>query len=194
MVVARLVPHKQVEHALDVLATLRAEFPDLQLDLVGHGWWHDELVAHAARLGVQDAVIWHGHVSDQRRDELLAGAWVALLPSAKEGWGLAVVEAAAQGTPTVAYRQAGGVTESILDGRTGLLVDDGSSPVGDSAALAEATRELLRSPEPVARRWARQRASTRRRTPGRRRQREFEQVVEEAAQPRAEQSASSCRR
>ena len=35
-----------------------------------------------------------------------------LLPSVKEGWGLAVMEAAAQGTPTIAYRSAGGVAES----------------------------------------------------------------------------------
>jgi glycosyltransferase involved in cell wall biosynthesis len=34
-----------------------------------------------------------------------------------------VIEAALQGTPTVAYRSAGGVTESIRDGVTGLLVD-----------------------------------------------------------------------
>ena len=47
-----------------------------------------------------------------------------LLPSVKEGWGLAIMEAAAQGTPTLAYRSAGGVTESIVDGETGLLVDD----------------------------------------------------------------------
>jgi glycosyltransferase involved in cell wall biosynthesis len=140
VLVARLVPHKQVEHALDALAVLRQEFPELHLDLVGDGWWHDELLAHAARLGLDRELTWHGHVTERRRDELLAGAWVALMPSVKEGWGLAVVEAAAQGTPTIAYREAGGVAESILDGRTGVLVEG-------PGELIEATRELLCSPE-----------------------------------------------
>jgi len=46
------------------------------------------------------------------------------LPSRKEGWGLAVVEAAQHGVPTIGYRSSGGLTDSIVDGVTGLLVDD----------------------------------------------------------------------
>ena len=46
-----------------------------------------------------------------------------VLPSRKEGWGLAVIEAAQHGVPTVGYRSAGGLTDSIVDGVTGLLVD-----------------------------------------------------------------------
>jgi glycosyltransferase involved in cell wall biosynthesis len=49
---------------------------------------------------------------------------VALTPSLKEGWGLTIVEAGAAGTPTVAFRGAGGVEEALVDGRTGLLADD----------------------------------------------------------------------
>ena len=139
VVLARLVPHKRIEHAFEVLAALRDDLPGLGLDVVGSGWWHDELVAAARALGVDDLVVWHGHVDDAERDRLLSRAWVALLPSAREGWALSVVEAAAQGTPTIAYRSAGGVNESILDGRTGVLVD------GPGEA-AEAVRELLDQP------------------------------------------------
>jgi glycosyltransferase involved in cell wall biosynthesis len=139
-VLARLVPHKRVEDALLVVARLRDELPGLRLDVIGDGWWHDELTAEAARLGVADVVTFHGHVEAGERDRLLAGAWVMLLPSVKEGWGLAVLEAAVQGTPTIAYREAGGVTESVLDGRTGLLADD----VDELLAL---TRRLVLDPE-----------------------------------------------
>lgn len=123
-VLARLVPHKQVEHAFGVVARLRAELPDVHLDVIGEGWWHDELLEEVERLGVSDLVTFHGHVPQDERDRLLGEAWVMLLPSVKEGWGLAILEAAVQGTPTVAYRDAGGVTESIVDGETGLLADD----------------------------------------------------------------------
>ena len=46
------------------------------------------------------------------------------LPSLKEGWGLVIGEAGTYGTPTVAYRSAGGTRESIEEGRSGLLADD----------------------------------------------------------------------
>ncbi|MCW2791479.1 MAG: hypothetical protein JWO76_577 [Nocardioides sp.] len=135
-VLARLVPHKQVEHAFAVVARLRSELPDLHLDVVGEGWWHDQLLAEVARLGIGDLVTFHGHVTARRRDEILAASWLMMLPSVKEGWGLAVLEAAVQRTPTVAYRFAGGVTESVVDGETGLLADD-------EADLFRLTRELM---------------------------------------------------
>lgn len=124
VVLTRLVPHKQVEHVLAVARRLRSRHPDLRVDVVGDGWWRDRLEAHAAELGVCDLVTFHGHVGDAERDRLLATAWVMVLPSVTEGWGIAVTEAAAQGTPTVGYRSSGGLNESVVDGRTGWLADD----------------------------------------------------------------------
>ena len=45
------------------------------------------------------------------------------MPSAKEGWGIAVIEAAQHGVPTVGYREAGGLRDSIVEDETGILVD-----------------------------------------------------------------------
>lgn len=136
-VLSRLVPHKQIEHAFAVVQRLRSEFPDLHLDVVGDGWWRSELVAAATAVGVGDHVTFHGHVSDVRRDELVGRAWVMLMPSVKEGWCLAITESGAQGTPSVAYAHAGGVTESIQDRTTGRLA-------ADVDEMAEAVRALLR--------------------------------------------------
>jgi glycosyltransferase involved in cell wall biosynthesis len=124
VVLSRLVPHKQIEHAFVVVQRLAPEFPELRLDVVGDGWWRDELVAAAADLGVSDRVRFHGHVSDARRDDLVGRGWLMVMPSVKEGWCLAITESGAQGTPSVAYAAAGGVTESIRDGETGRLVTD----------------------------------------------------------------------
>jgi len=123
-VLSRLVPHKQIEDVLDAVAELLPRTPDLHLDVVGGGWWHDRLVAHAARLGITDAVTFHGHVDDRTKHEVLQRCWVHVLPSRKEGWGLAVTEAAQHAVPTIGYRSSGGLTDSIVDGVTGLLVDD----------------------------------------------------------------------
>ena len=130
VVLSRLVPHKQIEDALEAIAVLGARVPGLHLDVIGGGWWGDRLVAHAAALGITDAVTFHGHVDDVAKHRVVQRSWVHLLPSRKEGWGLAVVEAAQHGVPTIGYRSSGGLADSIVDGVTGVLVDDHEELVG----------------------------------------------------------------
>jgi len=124
VVLSRLVPHKQIEDALDAVAALRTRIPDLHLDVVGGGWWQDRLLEHAQRLGIARAVTFHGHVDEDTKHAVVQRSWVHVLPSRKEGWALAVVEAAQHAVPTVGYRSSGGLTDSVVDGVTGLLVDD----------------------------------------------------------------------
>lgn len=129
-VVGRLVPHKQVEHAIDAWSVLRSEWPDLTLTIAGAGWWEQELRDYATaamdRVGALPtrAITFEGHVDEQRKHEIYAQSWVMALPSLKEGWGLVVGEAGMHGTTTVAYRSAGGTQESIEDEVSGLLVDN----------------------------------------------------------------------
>lgn len=143
-VVGRLVPHKQVEHAIDTWRDLVAELPGLTLTIAGSGWWDQELRDHATRTmaarGMSHGISFEGHVDEGRKQEVYAAAWLMLLPSLKEGWGLVVGEAGMHRTPTIAYRSAGGTRESIEDGSSGLLVD---SPAG----LTAAARRILTEPE-----------------------------------------------
>jgi len=124
VVLGRLVPHKRVEHAVDVVARLAAEEPTLRLRIVGDGWWRERVAEHAREVGVADRVDILGFVDEETKHTELAMAWLALAPSVKEGWGLCVVEAASHATPTIAYHGTGGLSESIVDGESGLLVDD----------------------------------------------------------------------
>ena len=82
-----------------------------------------------------DRVTLHGFVSEERKRELYASAWVSLTASSAEGWCLTVMEAAACATPSAALR-VGGLPESIVDGETGALADD-------PAQLTERVRELV---------------------------------------------------
>jgi glycosyltransferase involved in cell wall biosynthesis len=151
-ILGRLVPHKRVDHALEALARLRPRFPGLSLDVVGTGWAADDFRTTARSLGVEDDVTFTGFVDEDTKHDLLARSWVHLCPSVKEGWGLSVMEAAAHGVPTVAYRDAGGLSESIVDGDTGLLVE----PTLD--AFVAGVERLLRDDEVRARMGARARA------------------------------------
>ncbi|WP_425544585.1 glycosyltransferase family 4 protein [Actinoplanes couchii] len=136
VVVGRLVPHKRVEMALDTVAALTDELPELTLTVAGQGWWEDELREYAVKLGIAERVRFAGFVSDEEKRVLMSRAWVALTPSLKEGWGLTIVEASAVGTPNIAFRGAGGVEESLVDGRTGMLAED-------QADFTAKTRRLL---------------------------------------------------
>ena len=124
LVLGRLVPHKRVEHVLEAAAELRGRHPGLRVSVVGDGWWAEELVVAAHRLGVDDIVDFLGFADETTKHAELARAWVLALPSLKEGWGLVVLEAAGYAVPAVGYANAGGVAESIVDGVTGLLADD----------------------------------------------------------------------
>lgn len=136
LVLGRLVPHKRVEHVLHAAARLRTRIPRLRVRVVGDGWWAEELEEESRRTGVDDIVEFTGFLDEDAKQREMAQAWVLALPSLKEGWGLVVMEAAGLGVPTVAYRSAGGVAESVLDGVTGLLVDD-------EEAFADALGRLL---------------------------------------------------
>lgn len=135
-VVGRLVPHKQVEQAIDTALALREEFPDLSLHVVGAGWWEGVLHEYARTRDAGGTVVFEGHVDERRKHEIYEGSWVLLLPSLKEGWGLVIPEAGIHGTPAIAYRSAGGTQESIAHEVSGLLVDD-------AAGLVQSTRRLL---------------------------------------------------
>ena len=138
LVIGRLVPHKRVEIALEVLAELASEFPTLTLTVAGRGWWEPQLRQRARELAITDRVDFAGFVTESQRHQLYGRSWVSLVPSVKEGWGLVVVEAGVHGTPSVAFHGAGGVTDSIIDGETGLLVE-----ADDVDAFRDAVRLLL---------------------------------------------------
>ncbi|MXG88533.1 glycosyltransferase [Nocardioides sp. YIM 123512] len=133
-VVGRLVPHKQVEHAVDAVVALRGRLPGIRLHVVGSGWWEAELREHVVARDAEDLVVWEGQVDEARKHEVYERAWVLALPSLKEGWGLVIGEAGMHRTPTVAYSSAGGTRESVRDGWSGLLVED---QVGFVAALGD---------------------------------------------------------
>jgi glycosyltransferase involved in cell wall biosynthesis len=136
-VLGRLVPHKRVEHVFETAARLLARWPKLRVAVVGDGWWARELRDRARQQGLDEVVEFLGYVDEQRKHEELARAWLLAAPSLKEGWGLVVVEAATHQVPTVGYRDAGGLSESVVDGDTGLLVDDLDGFVDAVARLIE---------------------------------------------------------
>lgn len=143
--VGRLMRYKGIETAIRALATARRTRGDLTLDIAGSGPHRPDLERLVATLGLGDAVRFLGRVSEDQKRGLLRSTWANVLPSAKEGWGITVMEAAACGTPSLASDRPG-LRDSVRHETTGWLL-----PHGDSDALAERMLALAGDPAMVAR-------------------------------------------
>ncbi|MFD3532434.1 glycosyltransferase family 4 protein [Streptomyces sp. NPDC058664] len=141
-VVSRLVPQKRVDLVLRAVPALLRRLPDLRVDLCGDGPEGESLRKLAAGLGIGAAVVFHGRVSDARKEELFHQAWLTVVPSAAEGWGLTVIEANAVGTPALAF-DVPGLRDAIRPGVNGWLLD----PEADLAAGIASALDTLSTPE-----------------------------------------------
>lgn len=121
--VGELVAHKRVDVALE--AARRA---GMQVSVVGTGPERARLAKRYA--GTAEFL---GRVSDAELAHVLASARALVVPNIEE-FGIAAVEAQAAGRPVIAPN-AGGTRETVIDGQTGVLVDEANID-----GLAEAMR------------------------------------------------------
>ena len=129
----RLVPHKHPE----VVVRLAAEL-GVRAHMIGEG----HMMSRLERLAIDlDApVTFHGHVDEREKYEVLKRSWALVMPSTQEGYGLAIIEAMACGTPPIAY-DSGGPAEIIRDGENGFLI-----PTGDYDLLKRAVEMMIEDP------------------------------------------------
>jgi glycosyltransferase involved in cell wall biosynthesis len=122
--VSRMVPHKRVRLAIEAMPAILGHHPEARLDLIGDGPERAALEQLAGRVAA-GRVVFHGAVPDAERDAIVRAAWIGVNPSAGEGWGISVIEANALGVPVLGFRVPG-LRDSIRDGETGWLVDEGA--------------------------------------------------------------------
>jgi glycosyltransferase involved in cell wall biosynthesis len=113
LIVSALVPYKRIEVGIDA-----CRMAGIPLKIVGDGPER----AHLERLAGAGTVELLGRVSDEALRDLYRRASLLLLPG-EEDFGIVPLEAQACGRPVVATR-AGGATETVRHGETGLLVDE----------------------------------------------------------------------
>jgi glycosyltransferase involved in cell wall biosynthesis len=139
--VGRLSPEK--DHATLIRAFARLE-GTFQLEIAGEGPLREPLEALTRELGVADRVSLAGFVADPF--QMFRRAALVVSSSRYEGFGNAIVEALACGTPVVATDCPYGPREILDEGRYGTLV-----PVGDALAIANAiTQAMAASPDRAA--------------------------------------------
>lgn len=136
--VGRLKRYKSVDHLLRAARLLLDRGLEFQTVIVGDGDDRPRLEALAQKIGLGGRVIFTGFVSEEEKIGWYRRAALLVENSAKEGWGLIVIEANACGLPTVVARSPG-LIDSSRDGVNGFMYD-----YGDVAGMAERIERLLR--------------------------------------------------
>jgi glycosyltransferase involved in cell wall biosynthesis len=139
--VARLSYEKNQTCLIDAMRIVATKRPKAKLVIVGWGPLEGQLRSSVERLGLQDSVLFLGHLPSHEVYELLGSIDVFALSSIYEGFNLAILEAMACGRPIVSTNVTG-VQEAVVDGRTGTLV-----PPSNPEALAQAIVDLLDHPD-----------------------------------------------
>ena len=136
--VGRFSPSKRIQDIIRALAIFRRTTGVGQLILVGGGnsRYARKLKRLAEKLGVYQSTKFVGYLTEREKQLAMAQSHALLMASVREGWGLAVTEANACGTPAIVY-DVPGLRDSVRNNDTGLLV--GPTP----EKLAEGMRRLL---------------------------------------------------
>ena len=132
LAMGRLVEYKRIDLLLRLWERVRPVTGG-RLVIVGDGPERERL-QQLAGPGVEFA----GHVTEAEKHRLLCAAWLLLHPSAVEGWGLVVTEAAVRETPAIAF-DVPGLRDSVVDGETGVLARGESSFAAAWCTLALST-------------------------------------------------------
>lgn len=132
--IGRLVQTKGFDLLLDAFA--RAHPPaNAGIVLAGEGPAREALEAQAARLGLEDRVIFTGRLDRAGIVSIAAGAALLAVPSRVEAFGIVVLEGWRAGIPVLATDR-GGPAELIRDGTDGILVDP-TNPVAFGTRLEQ---------------------------------------------------------
>jgi phosphatidylinositol alpha-mannosyltransferase len=126
-------PRKNVLMLVEAAGILRRRVPDLELWISGTGDLAS--ILRRAPAAGREAVVDLGRGTEEEHIARYAAAWVTVLPSYYEAFGLCLVESLASGTPIVVLSGGGGPTEIVRPG-LGTLADPTSSSLADACEQA----------------------------------------------------------
>lgn len=135
--VGRHVPDKRVEALPAALAHARERLPELTATIYGDGPSRPAVLAEIERLGLTDVIATPGFVSQQELEHGLRTASCLVNPSAREGYGLVVVESCAVGTPVVLVAGADNAAAELVENGVNGAVAASVAPQSLGSALVD---------------------------------------------------------
>ena len=127
--VGRLAPHKHVELLVDAFRIVKEKAPEAELHIVGLGPCLSSIKNKA--YGLKDCFI-HGFLHDDQVIDLLESSWLFVLPSEREGSGIAVLEGMAAGLPFVTVDCPDNASKELTRFKCGVAVHPDAGSVASA--------------------------------------------------------------
>jgi glycosyltransferase involved in cell wall biosynthesis len=140
LMVNRLIERRGIDYMIEALPDVRDAVSNTELHIVGDGPRGEHLKSRAQKLGVGDAVTFHGNVSASELVEQYAKSTLFSHLSYADGWNQPALEAMASGRPVVCTNKPH--NSMVVHEETGYKV-----PWADSGMLASRLIDILSSPE-----------------------------------------------
>jgi glycosyltransferase involved in cell wall biosynthesis len=143
-----LVPDKGVHFLIQAFSNLKPRYPDLELEVFGSSslWSRGEYLDLSALAAALPGLTFHGKRSQSEIADGFRRSGICVVPSIWfDPYPLTSLEAQACGAPVVAFRM-GGLPEGIVQGESGVVVDEVSAE-----ALTVALDSLLQDPSRMRR-------------------------------------------
>jgi glycosyltransferase involved in cell wall biosynthesis len=142
----RHIREKRAELVPAAVAAARVSLPELRARIFGDGPERPQVLAAIAAAGMDGVVDAPGFVDGDEISQTMAAATCHVLPSAREGYGLVVIEAAANGIPTVVVAGPdNAASELIEDGVNGYVAQTVDELPGAIVRVHEGGAELRRA-------------------------------------------------
>lgn len=139
----RLVPVKGVERLLKAAKIVLKNIKNAHFVIVGDGPQRERLEKMAKELGIEESITFVGLLDYEEIPRYMAAADIYAHPAYSESFGKACAEASACAKPVVAFK-VGGIPEVIIDGETGLLVENGNTKQYAKALIKLIKNEKMR--------------------------------------------------
>ena len=125
--VSRFDKRKNHEKVIMAVRNLKEVYPDIIYTCIGYGDEEDNLKKLVIELNLQEQVIFLKDIPNDFKNALVARSNVFVMPSiihkkSVEGFGIAYIEAAQYGIPSIGGKD-GGASDAIIHEKTGLICD-----------------------------------------------------------------------
>ncbi len=123
----RLVPHKHLDLLLEAFRQVKQNMPEAELHIIGSGPLLPSIREQAFKL---DDCFIHGFLPEEQMLDILRSSWLFVLPSEREGSGIAALEAMAAGSPVITVDYPDNATKELITKRgTGMVAQPEKSSI-----------------------------------------------------------------
>lgn len=141
IMVVRIDRQKKIEDAISAFSLIKDIVKSVHLYIYGYIFdmsYQEELLLLVNKLGLSKSVTFEHYTID--KSKIYRDAYLMLMTSRNEGWGIVIDEAMSYGVPVISYDTSYGPSEIITDNQDGYII-----PIGDIDQMADKAIHLLKN-------------------------------------------------